>query len=92
MSFGYPDGVSIEAFMADVYRQTKGPSLPRGLRVHFDPEGLQRADRNLAATVKINAQGAPLGRSLDHVLGQIGLYYQVKDGLVVITDEGSRNP
>jgi hypothetical protein len=92
ISLTYPDGVSLEDLMVDIYRQTRSASFPRGLPVYFDHEGLQHNDVTLVSTIKIDSRGAPLGRSLEHALGQVRLVYKVQAGVVRITSKDLASP
>jgi len=72
-----------------VKKGTSGPAFPEGIPIYVDPQGLQDADKTIASTVSIDLHGIALRTSLRLLLKQIGLVYQVRDGLLTITSTSS---
>lgn len=72
-----------------VRKSTSGPAFPDGIPIYVDPQGLQDADKTMASTVSIDLHGIPLRTTLRLTLKQIGLVYQVQDGLLTITSTAS---
>jgi hypothetical protein len=68
---------------------TKGQAFPDGIPIYIDPLGMQEAERSLNSTVTIDVAQVPLRTSLKLILKQLGLTYQLKDGLLTITSEDS---
>ena len=88
----YPDGAPLDTIFARIREATKGEEFPRGFPVHINPEGLQSADKDLAAVAKINAPDRPLKESLKAILLPMGLDYYIKDGLLIVDDKDSIDP
>ena len=72
-----------------VRTSTKSQAFPDGIPIYVDPLGMQEAERSLNSTVTIDLAQVPLRTSLKLLLKQLGLTYQVKDGLLTITSEDS---
>ena len=88
----FPSGIALDEISAHIGESTKGPELPAGLAIYFDPEGLQAADVTLGRKVKIDVEHEPLKVALRKILRPNGLDYFVRDGLLVITDKDSIPP
>jgi hypothetical protein len=65
----------------------KGVALPPGVPIYVEPIALDAAHVTMQKSVHISSKGAKLRTSLVQVLQPLGLDYQVKDGLLVITSE-----
>jgi RNA polymerase sigma factor (sigma-70 family) len=65
--------------------QDEAAGLPTGIPIYIDPQGLQDADITMLSTISIDLEGIPLKTTLRLLLKQIGLTYEVKDGLLTIT-------
>ena len=85
LPLGQPDEVPFDVVLAEIRAKTKGSAFPKGLPIYIDPIALQVNDIHMAMPVKINTQAAPLGRSLEHVFGQLRLVYEIENGLVKVT-------
>ena len=72
-----------------VRTSTKSQAFPEGIPIYVDPLGLQEAERSLSSAVTINVAQVPLRTSLKLLLKQVGLTYQVKDGLLTVTSTDS---
>jgi hypothetical protein len=70
---------------------TKGPQFPDGIPIYVDPVGMQEAEKTNSSVVVINLARVPLKTSLRLLLKQLGLVYQVKDGLLTITSAASED-
>jgi hypothetical protein len=68
-------------YIQDATRDRDGDRIP----IYIDPIGLQEAEKSLTSTLQIDLEGAPLRTSLRICLEQIGLRYDVGDGLLYIT-------
>ena len=51
--------------------------------------GLQEADKTLTSPISMDLEGVPLRRTLQLLLGQLGLVYFVDDGILCITSQES---
>jgi len=87
----FPEGVQLSNVLRHVRNATTTTANPRGLPIFIDPIGLQEAGQTMGSAVKIDAQGIPLKKTLRMVLDQVGLSYYVKDGLLLITAQGSED-
>ena len=74
----------LEEVIKYVRSSTRGPAFPDGVPIYVDPLGLQEAERSLNSTVTMDVSQVPLKTSLRLLLKQLGLAYQVKDGLLTI--------
>ncbi len=63
---------------------TTTAKLPSGIPIYVDPIGLQEAEKSMTSTVSIDLDQVPLRASFKLLLHQLGLTYQVKDGLLKI--------
>jgi hypothetical protein len=64
---------------------TKGAAFPGGLPIYVDPQGLSDSDKTMASTVSIELEGIPLKTTLALLLRQLGMVYQVRDGVLILT-------
>ncbi|WP_435016153.1 sigma-70 family RNA polymerase sigma factor [Tundrisphaera sp. TA3] len=69
--------------------QDEGAGLPKGIQIYADPIGLQNADVTLDSPVSIDLEDIPLKTTLRLILEQLGLVYQVREGVLSIM---SANP
>jgi hypothetical protein len=82
----FPDETPLEDLLKYVKSATVGPN-DNGIPIYVDPVGLQEAHKTMTSPVTIDLEGVPLGTTLHFVLKQLGLIYEVKDGLLTITSE-----
>ena len=61
--------------------RTKGTGIP----IYVDPAGLQKAHQTVLSTITMDFEGVPLRTTLRLLLRQLGLRYEVGDGLLTIT-------
>jgi hypothetical protein len=85
----FKTATSLEDAIKYVRASTKGPSFPDGIPVYVDPLGLQEAETSMSSTVTIDLAQVPLRTSLELLLKQLGLAYQIKDGLLKIVSESA---
>jgi Domain of unknown function (DUF4139)/N-terminal domain of unknown function (DUF4140) len=64
---------------------TSGANFPNGIPIYVDPIGLQEAEKTMTSPVTIDLERVPLRTTLKLVLEQLGMTYNVKDGLLTIT-------
>lgn len=83
----FPDPTSLEEVVKFLKKVSQSPSLPSGLSFYVDPEGLERARTSMEAKVHLKSDELPLRESLKRILSQVGLVFEVKDGLVTITSK-----
>jgi hypothetical protein len=79
----------IEDVIKYVKSATSGTTLPQGLPIYIDPVGLQEAEKTMTSPVSIDLAKVPLGTSLDLLLGQLGLKYSVRGGVLRVTSQAS---
>jgi hypothetical protein len=72
---------SIQAAM----RELNGKSV----LIFVDPVGLQEAEKSMTSTVVIDLEGVALKTSLRLCLKQLGLAYNIRDGVLLFTSEES---
>jgi Domain of unknown function (DUF4139)/N-terminal domain of unknown function (DUF4140) len=84
----------LEDVLAYVKNRTKSPALPDGIPIYVDPIGLQEADKSVTSTVRnLDVTNVPLKVSLELLLKQLDLTYEIKGGLLMITSlESSEQP
>ena len=70
---------------------TQDPALglPTGIPIYLDVANSREANNFLRSTVSINVQDVPLRTALGLILKQLGLAYDVRDGLPTITKGAS---
>jgi hypothetical protein len=56
---------------------------------YVDPIGLKEAEKSVQSPVQIDLEGVPLSATLRLALEQLGLRYDVRDGLLCITAESA---
>ena len=81
----FPQETSLDDVIKYIRTSTRGQAFPDGIPIYIDPLGMQEAERSLNSTVTIDVVQVPLRTSLKLVLKQLGLSYQLKDGLLTIT-------
>jgi hypothetical protein len=89
MNMSFANETPLDDVLKYLRQATTNPTFPEGIPIYVDPIGLQEAEKSLNSTVTINVSQVPLRTSLRLILKQLGLTYQVKDGLLTITSEGS---
>lgn len=64
---------------------TADEDFPAGIPIYVEPNGLAEAQKTLESPVTLDLVGIPLATSLKLLVDQMGLTYQVRDGIVTIT-------
>jgi hypothetical protein len=82
----FKEETPLEDFLRFIKEKTKGKD-GKEIPVYVDPKGLQEAECTLTSPVMIELEGVPLRTTLRLVLEQVGLRYDVVDGLLLITNE-----
>jgi hypothetical protein len=90
ISMSFPNETPLEDVLKYIKSATQGPT-DSGLPIYVDPVGLNRAEKTMTSPVTLDLEGVPLWITLRLVLKQLGLTYDVKDGLVTITSEKSED-
>ena len=85
----FPNETPLEDVLKFLKAATSSGPGDGGLPIYVDPVGLQEADKTLASTVTLDLEGIPVKTTLRLVLKQVGLAYEVKDGLVTISSPDS---
>ncbi len=88
ISMPYPNGIALTGLLSYIRSATRGPN-DKGIPIYVDPVGLQEAEVTMTSPVKINLQEVALRTALRQALRQLGLSYEVRDGLLTITAEES---
>jgi hypothetical protein len=76
----------LEDLLKTVRSATQGPS-DKGIPIYVDPVGLQEAEKTMTSQVNVSGGHQAIGTTLEEALGQLGLAYSVKDGMVTITSK-----
>jgi hypothetical protein len=84
----FPSETPLEDVLKHVQTASRGLD-GRGIPIYVDPIGLQEAERSMTSTVAIDLEGVPLKTTLRLCLKQLGLMYNIRDGLLLITSEES---
>jgi hypothetical protein len=88
ISMRFANGMPLEDVLKYIKAATQGPRYD-GIPIYVDPIALERSGKTMTSPVTIDVEGVPLRRTLAIVLNQLGLRYEVRDGLLVILS-GSR--
>lgn len=78
----------LEDYLKALKKATVEPGN-NGLPIYVDPVGLMEAEKTMISPVNVPAKRQSYGKTLEEVLGQLGLAYFVKDGLLQITSKES---
>ena len=84
----FPDETALE----DVLRYVKASlrsAEEREVPIYVEPVGLQEAEKTIHSPVSIDLVDVPLKVALKLLFRELGLRYQVRDGLIVITSISS---
>jgi hypothetical protein len=82
----FPHETPLEDVLKYIKSATAGPD-DTGIPIYVDPVGLHEARKTMTSPVTLDLEGVPLGTTLKFVLKQLGLAYEVKDGLLSITSD-----
>jgi hypothetical protein len=79
-------------FLQYIKTATATPERPEGLSIYVDPIGLEETEKTIESPISFDQKDVPLSKSLELVLGQLGLAYWVEEnGLLVISADSSRD-
>jgi hypothetical protein len=84
----FPQETPLAEVLKYIRAATQGPD-DTGLPIYVDPIGLQEAEKTLQSPVVLELSGVPLKRSLYILLKQLGLVYDINEGLIVINSEST---
>ena len=87
----FPNDTPLEDVLKYVRVSTQGPGFTNGIPIYIDPVGLQEVEKTTASPIRIDLERVPLRTSLRLALTQLGLTYQVKDGLLTITSAAAED-
>ena len=84
----------LEDLIKYLQSSTTSPRLPaRPADLHVEPYSLAEAEKTIAEPGRqFQLDGVPLSATLPQMLRQIDLTYYIRDGLLVVTSEDSKNP
>ena len=88
ISMSFPNETPLEDVLKYIKSATQGPA-DTGLPIYVDPIGLNEAEKTMTSPVTLDLEGVPLRITLRLLLKQLGLTYDVKEGLLTITSEKS---
>ncbi len=85
----FPNETPLEKVLQHIKSSAKGPEFPNGFPIYVNPVGLQEAEKTMTSPVTIDIKGVSIKDVLRLVLKQLGLTYDVHDGILEITSENS---
>ena len=87
VSMHFPNDTPLRDIKKYIENATQDPSigLPTGIPIYLDRSSRAEENKYLSSPVSIDVQGAPLRVTLALILKQLGLTYDVRDGLLTIT-------
>ena len=91
VAMNFAEATPLDAVLKHVKASTRSPEFPRGIDIYVDPIGLKEVAQSLDARVTIDLAGVPLRRTLTLILGQLGLRYQVREDMILITNAARPN-
>jgi hypothetical protein len=91
LSMPFGNETPLEDVIKYIRTATQSPQLPDGIPIYVDPVGLQEAEKTMSSPITLNLEGVTLKKSLKLMLKQLTLAYTVKDGLMTITAELSKD-
>ena len=80
----FPNRIPLEEVLKYVRAATRGPN-DAGIPFAFDDAGMKRAGQSLKSLVSIDVEDEPLKQSLGELLKPLGLWYEVRKGVLTIT-------
>jgi hypothetical protein len=87
----FPVETPLENVIKYIRDSTRNQAFSDGIPIYVDPLGLVEVEKTMSSTVIFDVKEVPLRTSLKLILKQLGLTYQVKDGLLTITSPDSEN-
>src|SRR5262249_26484210 len=88
ISMSFANETPLEDVLKYIKSATQGPN-DTGIPIYVDPVGLNEAEKTMTSPVSLDLEGVPLRITLRLLLKQLGLTYDVKNGLLTITAESS---
>jgi hypothetical protein len=85
LDISFKNETSLEDVIKFIRASTRSAAFPDGLPIYVDPIGLQEAEKSMSSPVTMDVMQVPLRTSLRLMLRQLGLTYQIKDGLLTTT-------
>ncbi|MBX6316481.1 MAG: hypothetical protein IRY99_26750 [Isosphaeraceae bacterium] len=85
ISMPFPNETPLSDVLKYIKTATASSELPEGIPIYVDPIGLAEAEKTEDSPVKMNLEGVRLKRCLRLILRQLGLTYDVRDGLLMIS-------
>jgi len=79
----FPDQTPLDDVLDYLKLATKGPG-DQVIPIYVDPDGIQDAGNVKDSTIAIDLEDVPLRTTLRLLLGQIGLRYEVRGGMILI--------
>jgi hypothetical protein len=90
ISMSFANETPLEDVLKYIKSATQGPN-DTGIPIYVDPVGLDEAKKTMTSPVTLDLEGVPLRITLRLLLKQLGLTYDVKNGLLTITSESSED-
>jgi RNA polymerase sigma factor (sigma-70 family) len=88
VAMSFANETPLEDVLKYIKAATAGkPSIP----IYVDPVGLQEAEKTMTSPIQIDLEGVPLKTTLTLLLKQLGLVFNVKEGVLIITSESSED-
>jgi hypothetical protein len=86
VSMRFPDETPLGDILKYIQANTHGPN-EAVIPIYVEPIGLQEAEKSMGSSIALDLEGVPLKVTLHLALAQLGLDYNVRDGLVLISSE-----
>ena len=74
-------------YVKESTKDAKGKSIP----IYVDPIGLQNAEKTMTSPITLDLEDVPLRTTLRLILGQLGMDYRIRDGMLYISNEDALN-
>ena len=85
ISMNFAHETPLKDILKYVQAATQGPT-DAGIPIYIDPVGLMEVEKSMTSTVHLDLEGVPLRTTLALLLRQLGLRYEVRGGLLTITN------
>jgi uncharacterized protein YfaS (alpha-2-macroglobulin family)/TolA-binding protein len=86
----FPNETPLMDVLKYIKAATQGPN-DKGIPIYVDPIGLREAEKTITSPVTLEMEDVPLRVTLRLMLKQIGMDYEVRDGLLTVTSESSHD-
>ena len=84
ISMSFANETPLEDVLKYIKSATQGPHEPQ-IQIYVDPLDLQEAEKTIQSPVQLDLEGVPLKLTLELLLRQLGLRYEVRGGVLTIT-------